>query len=273
MKKLFTLILLFAGLMSFAQTDDNPLLVTPTVEKVSDTEYNLIFDIVIADDWHLYSQYNPDGASLPMVITPAEGQTGYLLNGKAEESETETEFSEIWGMDEIFFVEEAKLIQRITVEDTSLTQVTLNLEAQVCKEFCLPFDEDFTFSLTGEVVSQTVTEVDEKSQSLSESLNLDLKNTVLLKSSTEAFSEEGDEGNKTLFNIFLLGFFGGLLAFLTPCVFPMVPLTVSFFTKKSEKKSSGVGSALLYGFFYSINLRVIKFTISLPRYIRSRDFK
>ncbi|CAM1339217.1 protein-disulfide reductase DsbD family protein [Tenacibaculum aestuarii] len=259
MKKFFTLFLLFIGLAVYSQSDDNPVVVTPKVEKISDTEYDLIFDVLIAEDWHLYSQYNPEDASLPMTISPAEGQTGYTLNGKAKESETETQFSEIWGKDEIFFVEEGKLVQRITVSDSTLTKVTLNLDAQVCKEYCLPFDEDFTFSLTGEVVEQTVADVDEKSKELSQSLNLDLKNTVLLKSSTDT-SAEGEEKDNSLLNIFLLGFVGGLLAFLTPCVFPMVPLTVSFFTKRTEKKGKGIGSAILYGFF----IVLIYGLISLP---------
>ncbi|WP_435254145.1 cytochrome c biogenesis protein CcdA [Tenacibaculum sp. A30] len=259
MKKFFTLFLLFIGLAVYSQSDDNPVVVTPKVEKISDTEYDLIFDVLIAEDWHLYSQYNPEDASLPMTISPAEGQTGYTLNGKAKESETETQFSEIWGKDEIFFVEEGKLVQRITVSDSTLTKVTLNLDAQVCKEYCLPFDEDFTFSLTGEVVEQTVAEVDEKSKELSQSLNLDLKNTVLLKSSTDT-SVDGEEKDNSLLNIFLLGFVGGLLAFLTPCVFPMVPLTVSFFTKRTEKKGKGIGSAILYGFF----IVLIYGLISLP---------
>ena len=248
MKKLFTLILFFIGFVTFSQTDDSPLEVTPTVEKVSDTEYDLIFNISIAGDWHLYSQYNPEDASLPMTISPAEGQSGFTLVGKAKESETETEFSEIWGKDEIFFVDEATLIQRITVTDPSITQITLNLDAQVCKEYCLPFDEDFTFSLTGEKVAQTVVEIDDKSKTLSESLKLDLKNEIMLKSTT---TEETEKTDSSLFNIFLLGFVGGLLAFLTPCVFPMIPLTVSFFTKRNEQsaKGSGMGSAILYGFF------------------------
>ncbi|WP_440879884.1 cytochrome c biogenesis protein CcdA [Tenacibaculum sp. C7A-26P2] len=249
MKKLITLFLFFIGFVTFSQTDDAPLEVTPSVKKVSDTEYDLIFEISIAEDWHLYSQFNPEDASLPMTISPAEGEEGYTLVGKAEESETETEFSEIWGKDEIFFVDEATLVQRITVQDTALTKIMLNLDAQVCKEFCLPFDEDFTFtfSLKGGEVVQTVTELDERSKVLSESLKLDLKNESMLKGAT---SKESEKKNSSLLNVFLLGFVGGLLAFLTPCVFPMIPLTVSFFTKKNEKNSkSGSGSALLYGFF------------------------
>ena len=258
MKKFYTLFLLFIGITVYSQSDDNPIVVTPSVEKISDTEYDLIFDIEIAEDWHLYSQYNPEDASLPMTISPAEGETGYAVNGKAKESETETEFSEIWGLDEIFFVEEGRLVQRITISDTSLTQITLNLDAQVCKEYCQPFDEDFTFSLTGEEIAQTVAEVDDKSQALSKSLNLNLKNTALLTSTAEKSSEEGSD---TLFNIFLLGFVGGLLAFLTPCVFPMVPLTVSFFTKRNSKeKAKGIRMAILYGFF----IVLIYALLSLP---------
>lgn len=61
----------------------------------------------------------------------------------------------------------------------------------------------------------------------------------------------GDEGtkNKSIFTIFLLGLLGGFIALLTPCVFPMIPLTVSFFTKKTEDKKRGIGNAVLYGFF------------------------
>ncbi len=250
MKNLFTLILFFIGIVSFSQTDDNPLLVTPSVEKVSDTEYDLIFEIQIAEDWHLYSQYNPEGASLPMTISPAEGQIGYTLNGKATESETETEFSEIWGKDETFFVDEAIILQRITITDPSITSVVLNLDAQVCKEYCMPFDEDFSFSfsLNGGPAEEVVMELSDKDKMLSEAIKLDLKNTTALEGTT---IEETSKEDNSLFNIFILGFVGGLLAFLTPCVFPMVPLTVSYFTKRSEKnqKSKGLGSALLYGFF------------------------
>jgi len=85
--------------------------------------------------------------------------------------------------------------------------------------------------------------LDEKSKLLSSKLKLDLKNTSLLKDTTN------DSGDSSLFNIFFLGFAGGLLALLTPCVFPMIPLTVSFFTKQSQSKSKGIANAILYGLF------------------------
>ena len=74
---------------------------------------------------------------------------------------------------------------------------------------------------------------------MSAKLQLDLKNTELLKTGSDSNSDE----KSSLLNILLLGFFGGLLALLTPCVFPMIPLTVSFFTKQSKTKSKGISNA------------------------------
>ncbi len=161
MKRVITLLLLILGFTftSYAQ-DDAPVEIETSVKKISDTEYDLIFNVYIEDDWHLYSQYNPEDASLPMTIKPSEGDSGYTLIGKATESKTKTEYSEIWGIDEIFFVEEAVLVQRIKLDDPSLRQVSLNIDAQVCKEFCLPYDDDFTFSLDGGEVVATVSTVD-----------------------------------------------------------------------------------------------------------------
>ena len=82
-----------------------------------------------------------------------------------------------------------------------------------------------------------------KSKLLSNQLKLDLKNTSLLKDTTS------NSEDSSWFNIFFLGFAGGLLALLTPCVFPMIPLTVSFFTKQSQSKSKGIANAILYGLF------------------------
>lgn len=260
MKRVFTLLLFILGFASMVHAqDDAPVEVETSVKKISDTEYDLIFNVYIDEEWHLYSQYNPEDASLPMTIKPSEGESGYTLIGKATESETTTEYSEIWGVDEIFFVEEATLVQRIKVEDPSIRQVSLNIDAQVCKEFCLPYDDDFTFSLDGGEIVKTVATVDDKSQAMANSLKLDIKNKELLEAKVDESEQEKEEKNNLL-NIFLLGFLGGLIAFLTPCVFPLIPLTVSFFTKQSENRSKGITNSILYGFF----IAAIYVALSLP---------
>jgi len=256
MKKLGTLLLLFFALVAHAQTENNPAIISTTVEKISDTEYNLIFTAKILDQWHMYSQYNPDNASLPMEILASKDTKGFELVGKAKESKTYKEYSDTWKKEEIFFKEKALITQRIKLTNKDITSVKLNFFAQVCKEVCIQIEEDFSFSLDGKTISDELVELDEKSIVLSKQLKLDLKNKELLKTDADGNTQE----NESLFTIFLLGLIGGLLALLTPCVFPMIPLTVSFFTKQSQSKAKGISNAILYGFF----IVLIYILLSLP---------
>ena len=256
MKNFISILILLFTLSINAQTEENPVVWKTSVEKISDTQFDLIFTAKILDKWHLYSQYNPEDASLPLVISISEGENNFNLIGKAKESETHTEYTEIWEKDEIFFKEKATITQRIQLTNKEVTTIKLNLFAQVCKEACIQIEEDFTFSLNGKKVVQKAIILDHKSKTLTRKLKLDLKNTALLK----ANSDNKSESENTLFNIFFLGFIGGLLALLTPCVFPMIPLTVSFFTKQSQSKSKGITNAVLYGLF----IVIIYILLSLP---------
>ena len=244
MKKFISILLLFFAINFQAQTEDEPILWNTSVEKISDTEYDLIISAKILNQWHLYSQYNPDDASLPLVLF-AEDTTNFKLVGKAKESETHKEYSETWEKEEVFFKDKAIIKQSIELIGANISTVKLNVTGQVCKEVCLQVNETFTFSLDGATLKKEVVVVDDISKTLTNDLKLNLKNTSLLKGSTGDNSENGSG----LFNIFFLGFVGGLLALLTPCVFPMIPLTVSFFTKQSQNKTKGIMNAVLYGVF------------------------
>ena len=108
---------------------------------------------------------------------------------------------------------------------------------------------------SGGLVQLENVSVDERSTALSNQLFLDLKNKDRLNSGSEIVTSDGN-----LWSIFMLGFLGGLVALLTPCVFPMIPLTVSFFTKQSGTKSKGITNAILYGVF----IVVIYVGLSVP---------
>ena len=243
MKHLLFILIFFLSASANAQTGANPVVWETSVEKISDTEYDLTFTGSILENWYVYSQYNPEDASLPMEITIPEGQTGFQLIGKASEGKTYKKYSETWGKDEIIFKKSAVVTQRIQLTDKEITQVTLNLFGQVCKTSCIQFEDNYRFSLNGSTLKKQEVVLDEKSKLSSNKLKLDLKNTTFLKETTN------DAEDSSWFNIFLLGFAGGLLALLTPCVFPMIPLTVSFFTKQSQSKSKGIANAILYGLF------------------------
>jgi len=243
MKFIYFLTFIFITSIAFSQTKENPIVWKTSVEKISETEYNLIFSGKILKNWYVYSQYNPEDASLPMEIFIPEGENRFKLIGKAKESQTSKKYSDVWKKDELIFKEKAILTQRIFINDKSITQVKLSLFGQVCETACIQFEDTYTFSLDGSVIKKQIVVLDEASKILTSKLKLDLKNTSLLKNSTSTNKDS------SLSNIFLLGFIGGLLALLTPCVFPMIPLTVSFFTKQSQSKSKGIANAILYGFF------------------------
>lgn len=238
-----------------SQDDENPVIWETEVNKISETEFELIVKGKIFEGWHVYSQFTAEGGALPSEFTYKEVGADYELIGPSIESKTVKEFSDIFEVEETFFKKQAIFTQKVKLLNPDVSQIKVNLFYQVCKEVCIPADVDFVFSLNGEAVVKETIEVDDRSKALSESLKLDLKNKELLTQ-----GQENIGASTSLWVIFALGFLGGLIALLTPCVFPMIPLTVSFFTKHSQKKSKGIANALLYGFF----IVLIYFLLSLP---------
>tara|TARA_R100001369_G_scaffold85011_5_gene118282 strand:+ start:6090 stop:8072 length:1983 start_codon:yes stop_codon:yes gene_type:complete len=257
MKHILGLILMvFSFSLGFSQSDNKPAIWTYEAEKISDTEYNLIFRADIHEGWHIYSQFTDENGSLPSEFTFQKAGEDYELVGTTTESETLTEYSDIFEVDETFFKEKAVFTQRIKLLNPEVNQITVDLFYQICKEVCIPKDEIFHISLTGEELVIAEQTVDQRSLDMSAALLLDLKNKELLVNGDKNAVNE----KSGLWTIFVLGFLGGLIALLTPCVFPMIPLTVSFFTKQGANRSKGIANALLYGFF----IVLIYFLLSLP---------
>ncbi len=256
MRSVVVLIALFYSFLPvFAQSDEEPVVWETEYNKISETEYELIFKAKIFEGWHVYSQYTPDGGSFPSEFSFKKVGEAYDLVGKTEESETTTAYSDIFEIDETFFKKSAVFRQRIKLLKAEVRQIDVNLYYQVCKEVCIPADIDFNFVLDGGKVAIDKNTIDERSQAMTNGLKKDLKHKERL---TEGANEL--ENNSGIWGIFGLGFLGGLIALLTPCVFPMIPLTVSFFTKQSQNKSKGIVNAILYGFF----IVLIYFLLSLP---------
>lgn len=258
----FPHILVLSLLLSFSlwgQVEQEPVVWSHAIEKVSDSVIELQFEGQIEEGWHVYSQFTDPGGSLPSEFTFNGAGEEFVLLGKTEESTTLKEYSDIFEVEETFFKKKAVFTQRIKLLNPSIRQIDVELFYQVCKEVCIPKDYLFRVVLDGgKAVTETIT-IDERSLALGAALKLDLKNKDKLY-----LNEELNGSKKSnLWVIFGLGFLGGLIAILTPCVFPMIPLTVSFFTKHSENSGSGVWQALLYGFF----IVLIYFLLSLPFHV------
>jgi len=241
-------------LQVIAQTEDEPVVWEQQINKISDTEYELVMQAKILDGWHMYSQFTSEFGSLPSEFTYNGNGTIYELIDGTLESETIKEYSEIFEVEETYFKDEATFTQRIKILDPEINQIDVDLFFQVCKEVCIPMDKKFMFTLDGSE-AEIINTVDDRSLALGQKLRLDLKNRELLTQGQDTIAT-----GTNIWVIFGLGFLGGLIALLTPCVFPMIPLTVSFFTKHSQKKSKGIINALLYGFF----IVLIYFLLSLP---------
>lgn len=255
-KSILIILALFYSFLGLSQSEDKPVLWAQELHKISDTEYELIFKADILKDWHVYSQFTAEGGSQPSEFSFDKMGEAFDLVGIAEESETITEYSEIFEVEETYFKEQLIFKQKIKLLKPDVDQINVLLYYQVCKDVCIPGEQEFVFVLGDGPVKLEEKTIDERSTILSEALLLDLKNKERL---TEGL-EDTVEGSTSLWMIFGLGFLGGLIALLTPCVFPMIPLTVSFFTKQSGTKSKGISNAVLYGFF----IVLIYFLLSLP---------
>jgi thiol:disulfide interchange protein len=226
---------LFAFLTSNAQLQD-PVKWTSKIEKKSDTEYVLVFDATIEDKWHMYSQFTPEGGALPLELLFNNDKGNYSLSGKAEESKTEKAFNEVFGVDEYFWSHTAQVKQNIKITNAANSIVQVELAYQVCKEVCIQGSNLFEFN-TKDLSSKEV-----KSFEAAATDKPEKKNEV--KAAAKPAKKEAERG---LFAIFFIAFFSGFAALLTPCVFPMIPMTVSFFTKQSKTKAAGIKNAITYG--------------------------
>ena len=248
-----TCLLFLFGILTLQAQFEEPVVWESKVEQLAEDRYQLIFEADIAPNWHLYSQFSDPEGAIPTEFV-FDQTDSFNLVGNVTESESVVDYDQVFEMDLTYFNDSAIFQQQIQVLDDRLTQIKVEINYQACDdELCIFRTETFALSLDGSVAAVEL-DVDEKSQALSAELKLALTETQYLESATVK------EGTNAPLNIFLLGFFGGLLALLTPCVFPMIPLTVSFFLKQSTTKSKGIFNALLYTFF----IVLIYILLSLP---------
>ena len=250
------LVLSFFSLILWSQTEEEPAIWSHEVEKISDTEYELTFKAAILKDWYIYSLYTAEGGSMPSEFSFDGVGVDYELIGETVEGKTYKKYTEVFDVDETFFKEEALLKQKIKLLKQDVKQLSITLYYQICKDVCVLKEEVFEISLDGSSFVTTEKTIDARSLAMTNALKLDLKNKELLTNK----SDLGTANGSNLWMIFGLGFLGGLIALLTPCVFPLIPLTVSLFTKQSSTKAKGVSNAILYGFF----IVLIYFLLSLP---------
>ncbi len=243
-KLLFKLLALLIFTNGFSQILD-PVKWKSKTEKISETEFNLILEGKIDAGWHLYSQFTPDGGPIPLEIQYSESAGNYVLVGKTKESKTKKEFNTVFEVDEIFFENKVVLTQKIKILNSKVSTIKVVIDYQTCKEVCINQNKKFVFEIPKITESSIVPVVKDTLIVDTNSNDTSVKTEIKTKKPTP--KEPKKEDKKGLFSIFLIAFLSGFAALLTPCVFPMIPMTVSFFTKQSKNKAQGIRNAIIYG--------------------------
>lgn len=248
MRKYFALIALIFGFFGNAQIL-NPVQWKTKVVQKSATEFELVMDAIIENEWHMYSQFTPENGPLPTVFDYKNAKGNFDLVGKTKESPYKKVYNDIFEVDEYYFAKTAQFKQIIKVTNPKVKEVKVYVEYQVCKEQCIQQDATFTFKLP----EIKVEDVASTNTITTDTTTINSDTTVVETSVTDKLTKEVTTAavvkteEKGLWSIFFLAFFGGFAALLTPCVFPMIPMTVSFFTKQSKTKAEGKKNAILYG--------------------------
>jgi thiol:disulfide interchange protein len=272
MKKLTTLLFFIISFTGFSQIL-NPVKWEFGSEKNSDTEYNLVFVAKIETHWALYSQFVEEGGPLPTIFSFESGPNFDLIENVTEsESNKVTQHDPVFDMVVSKYYDKAIFKQRISVKSPEFN-INGNIDFMTCDDTKCTYlpDNPFTFRYTTETGFEIIggtpvsdSEISDNADQILYGMSVESISTALAKCSTQltSLSQDIKASNNSLWKIFGLGFLGGLLALLTPCVFPMIPLTVSFFTKKggTTNDKSGVSKAILYGFF----IVLVYLALSIP---------
>lgn len=183
--------------------------------NISACEVELVFEAKLEGSWHLYGQksYGEDGP-VPTSFHFTTDSTYELIGSTSEETLIE-KFEPVFGAELNYFEHKALFKQKIKIKSPDSIKIKGDFEYMVCNEVtCMPPTTlPFLFAIEG-----------------------------------SGDCANGSTSEQSWWTIFVIGFLGGFAALLTPCVFPLIPLTVSFFTKQSNTRTKGISNALLYSF-------------------------
>jgi len=227
-----------------------------SVEKINEKEYDLIYTASLKDSWSIYSIYTEDNGPIPTSIN-FDNADGIKVLEDAKEAGHKKEGKDPMfdGVNVIKFLSDDsyEIRQRVELLDAS-KPLNGYLDYMSCDDTkCINLQTDFGFDMQTLKSVKYVPVLDGESATEeagdSEELNPVTKHSFdkELEDSNCDNTEKPEEKEQSWWLIFLLGFGGGLIAILTPCVFPMIPLTVSYFTKSSTTRAKGIRNAIYYG--------------------------
>lgn len=287
MKKLIWIFFILT-IVTHAQVK-NPIKWKSEIRHDKENIYEAVFTAILESGWHVYSQDIKVENAIPTLFTYSKNSSIRLIGTTKEIGKKIEEYSDVFEGTLIYYSNKVEYRQRVEVLGSKPVVFEAEVEYQICNDkVCLaPDGETFSFTLTPQSINKEKPQVlpintvkqltksdskmnsvvslpkDDSAQEVKTS-RLRNKNQIIIPGLNVAEPINKDCGEKIIKEegsiwIFAFGFLGGLVALLTPCVYPMIPLTISYFTKHAKSKKEGKKDALIYAFF--IVLIFVLFTL------------
>lgn len=271
MKKGILVLLFILSLFSGKILADGPVSWKMSIADKGNGEIELVANATIAAGWHLYDTQIPDGGPFPTSISIDEIKGAVAVGTfHAVNSKLHKDFDKVFEMEIGYYEKTATFVQKFKITDKSKFVLKGDVRAQACndRECTPPIPIDFSFTsgnLPATVTVSTGAATDQSNdlQTTADTATLANNDSISQAQTTEiqdanlwtpvieevkAFGAAGDTSNRSLLYIFGAGFIGGLIALMTPCVWPMIPMTVSFFLKRNKKnRGKAIKDAIIYG--------------------------
>jgi thiol:disulfide interchange protein DsbD len=237
------LVILFLTL-SFLGYSQDPITFETKVKKISENTFELVTTANIQNKWRLYSQNLLSGGAIPTEFIFDNKSQSIKLIGDVSESQSITKFDPIFQIEQSYFENQSTFTQLIETNKI-IDNIPAVIAYQACDDVvCIFREANLIFNFDGSTLAIENVDLTSDIYENNNALAIDLKNTELLST----INDSSALTSNSYINLFILGFIGGLLALLTPCVFPMIPLTVSFFTSNKSEQNSKF-NAIIYGLF------------------------
>jgi len=255
------LILLFVFCFHGTSQIHDPIHWSYKVNETGKDTKEIVFSVKIDQGWHLYGLDLPEGGPIATHFTFEKINGGSLMGGVTSDSKLITHYDNQFSMNLNWYEHAATFIQKVKVTDPAKFSISGYVKYMACNdESCLP-PTDFNFTVANEKAKPVAEEkksaqiqaVDTPrvvafsipAKAISDSGKADLWKPVI--DQLHSYGNKGITDKTSVWLIFFYGFLGGLLALMTPCVWPMIPMTVSFFLKHSQNRRKAISSAITYG--------------------------
>ncbi|MDE6493914.1 MAG: thioredoxin family protein [Bacteroidales bacterium] len=272
MKRILFVIGIIVSFWIGGAAQENPVKWKCSVKYLDGNQAELVMKADVGGGYHLYSQFMEEGGPQPTVFHfPATDD--FKLKGKISESPKPIEETdEIFGTLVRFFAKDAEFRQKITIETDRDFEISATVDYQVCNdEQCIPFnDVDLTFKVKGVEVCVEKAPVAE-TPAVEAQPETPEEAVVETQAILVAEATGPEAGQESLMGFFLLAILAGLAAVFTPCVFPMIPMTVSFFMDTDNGSSRVAG--IIKGAIFTLSITLIYTLIGgIVAITKSADF-